>query len=271
MLLLKLILVPGLIAVVTLATRRWGPRVGGLLMSMPVVAGPTLAFYAVEQGNTFAAEATKATLIGLVAVGAFCVSYARSAARWNWPLSLASGWLTFGAVTALLYRSQFSLFVSLVLAVVALLSARRLIPSSGAISASTARPAWDLPLRMAAAALLVFILTSLAERLGPSLSGVLTPFPIATAILAGFTHAQAGPVAVARFLRGFIPGLCTFAVFCFVLSPGLQSFSLPVAFGGALLVQVTLQGVILWSSLRAAPSNQRLHPTAGELSVSGLG
>jgi hypothetical protein len=166
LLLIKLILVPCLIAVVTLATRRWGPRVGGLLMALPVVAGPTLVFYAVEQGTRFAADATEATLIGLVAVAGFCVSYARSATRWSWPLSLLIGWMAFGVITVLLYRSQFSLFVDLVLALAALLSARRLIPSSGAIPASTTRPAWDLPLRMVAAAVLVFILTSLAMRLG---------------------------------------------------------------------------------------------------------
>ena len=50
------------------------------------------------------------------------------------------------------------------------------------------------------------------------MSGILTPFPVATAILAGFTHAQRGSAACVEFLRTYIPGLCGFAVFCVVLA-----------------------------------------------------
>ena len=269
MLVLRLILVPALIAVVTLATRRWGPTVGGLLMALPVVAGPTLAFYAVDQGNRFAAEAAEATLLGLVAVAGFCISYARAARRWKWPFSLVIGWSVFGVVSSLLSGARFHVLVNLTLALLALVLARRIIDASGTPPSAVARPKWDLPLRMLTAAMLVFVLTSLAERLGPAVSGVLTPFPVVTAIFAAFTHAQAGPVAVARFLRGFIPGLCTFAIFCVVLSAGLRMFSLPVAFSLALILQIACQAVVLWRSLAAAPSNPRLTPTPAEPSRIG--
>ena len=121
---------------------------------------------------------------------------------------------------------------------------------------------------MLTAATLVFLLTSLAERLGPRRSGVLTPFPVAVAIFAAFTHAQAGSTAVARFLRGFIPGLCTLAIFCAVLSPALRVFSVPVAFSLALIVQLALQIVILGFSVASAPSNRRLYAAAAEPSGS---
>jgi hypothetical protein len=54
LLLLKLVLVPAFVGGVTLAARRWGLRVGGLLTALPMVAGPALCFYAIEQGNGFA-------------------------------------------------------------------------------------------------------------------------------------------------------------------------------------------------------------------------
>ena len=63
---LKLCLVPVLVGAVTLATRRWGPRIGGWLTALPVIAGPTLCFYAIEQGSEFARRAAGATLVGLV-------------------------------------------------------------------------------------------------------------------------------------------------------------------------------------------------------------
>lgn len=255
MLLLKLILVPCLIAFVTLATRRWGATVGGLLMAMPIVAGPTLAFYAVDQGNGFAAEAAATTLLGLVAVAGFCVSYARAAMNLGWPFSLVIGWSAFGLLSFLLSGARLNVSVNLALALAALLSARRVIPTTRTSPRATVRPKWDVPLRMVAAAALVLVLTSLAERLGPRLSGVLTPFPVVTAIFAAFTHAQAGPAAVAQFLRGFIPGLCTFAVFCVILSSALRVFNLPIAFGLALVAQMACQAIVLWRTV-AAPHPQ---------------
>jgi hypothetical protein len=98
---------------------------------------------------------------------------------------------------------------------------------------------------MCSAAALVFALTAAADRLGPAMSGLLTPFPVATAIIAGFTHAQQGSGAVIRFLRGYMPGLCSFAVFCFVLALTLPRLSAPLSFATALALQLLAQGMML--------------------------
>ena len=97
---------------------------------------------------------------------------------------------------------------------------------------------------MLSAALLVFALTSAADRLGPSLSGILTPFPVATAILAGFTHAQRGSAACVEFLRAYIPGLCGFAIFCVVLATMLPVVSIAGSFIAALAIQLVLQTLL---------------------------
>jgi len=80
-LLLKILLVPLLIVGVTLGARRWGPRIGGWLNGLPVVAGPVLYFLGIEQGAPFMARAAEATLAGLVAVAAFALVYAWTALR----------------------------------------------------------------------------------------------------------------------------------------------------------------------------------------------
>ncbi|MBE0594507.1 MAG: hypothetical protein IH616_19125, partial [Gemmatimonadales bacterium] len=50
MLVLKLTLVPLLIAGVTMIGRRWGARIAGMFAAMPVVAGPIAMFLTLEQG-----------------------------------------------------------------------------------------------------------------------------------------------------------------------------------------------------------------------------
>ncbi|MEW6271306.1 MAG: hypothetical protein AB1689_18655, partial [Thermodesulfobacteriota bacterium] len=81
LLVLKLVLVPLLIAGITVASHRLGPRLAGALTGLPVVAGPVALFIALEQGTGFAAHAAVATLAGLGSLVLFCVLYAHAALR----------------------------------------------------------------------------------------------------------------------------------------------------------------------------------------------
>jgi hypothetical protein len=239
--LLRLVLVPLLIAAVTLATRRWGQRVGAFVTALPAVAGPTLAFYALQQGPLFAADAARGSLLGLVGVAAFCLTYARASTRLHWAMCLLLGWSSFAAVTLLISGVPVGPIAAFLIAVATLFGARALLPSHGPVPPAPRAPRWDLPVRMSSAGALVFSLTAAADRLGSSVSGILTPFPVATAILAGFTHAQRGSAACVEFLRTYTPGLCGFAIFCVTLALTLPRLSIATSFGLALATQVALQ------------------------------
>ena len=67
---------PALVVSVSLAARRWGPKIAGLLTGLPIVSAPALFFFAVEQGDVFASEAARAVLVSLVGVEASGVAYA---------------------------------------------------------------------------------------------------------------------------------------------------------------------------------------------------
>ncbi len=250
LLILKLCLVPSLVAAVTLATRRWGPRIGGWLTALPVIAGPTLCFYAIEQGNDFAGRAAQTTLIGLIAVVAHSVTYSHTCRRWAWLPCLLISWLAFLALTIVFYLEQPNLVLGLFLALLSFVIARRLLPSRGGSEGTSNHAARDLVLRMGASLGSVLVLTSLADRLGPSLSGFLTPFPVATAIIAAFTQIERGPDAVVSYFHGFVPALNSFALFCFVFAGSIGRFGLLRAVVFALLVQLTVQAVNLWRMMR---------------------
>jgi len=256
---LKIILAPSLVAGVTIAAARWGPRIGGWLTALPVVAGPTLCFYAIEQGHGFAVRAAQATLVGLVAVAAHAVAYARSCRRAAWPVSVTLGWLAFAGATLVLYQLQPSLILSLVLALAGNAIAQRALPSSQHAARASRNTRRDLLMRMIAAAGLVFALTSAADRLGPRLSGFLTPFPIATAIIAAFTHAENGPEAVVSYFRGFVPALNSFALFCFVFATALGRLGLPLSVAAALFLQLVIQAIQLW---RITPQRHKTAPAS---------
>ena len=256
LLILKLTLVPALVLSASLATRRWGPRIGGLLTGLPIVSGPALFFFAVEQGNAFAAEAARAVLVSLVGVAATSVTYAWTATRASWWLSLPASWTSFFAAVLLVQRVRVPATAALLVALASIVLAQLLLPRAGSHAAG-ARPAWDLPLRVIASMLLVVAVTALAERLGPTLSGALTPFPVAISILLAFSHAQQGSAAAISFLRGFVPGMWSFAAFCYVLSIAVVPLGTLIGFALALAATVPIQAAVLWW-LQRGPSARRL-------------
>lgn len=250
MLLLKLLLVPGLVAAVTLAVRRWGPAVGGWLAGLPVVAGPVLVFYSIEQGDAFAAQAAHSTLAGLVATVVFAVVYARCSVRLPWYGCVVLGWTAFAATIFVLYALQPALVPSLVSLVAATVVGRRVLPRFGGVTESAARPRGNLPIRLVATATLVLVLTGLAERLGATLSGLLNAFPVLTTIIAAFTHAQRGRAAVVSFLNGYLQSVVGFGLFCVVMAQTLAPFGLALAVLAALLGQSVVPAWMLWRLTR---------------------
>ena len=242
---LKLVLVPGLIASVSLAGRRWGPLVGGVLAGLPLVAGPVLLFLSLEQGTAFAARAAVSTLAALTAVAAFLLAYARASHRTSWPMGLLVGWAVFVAGAAVVHAIRWRPWVALAAALASFAVALALLPRPRGTAPAPRWPAWDLWLRMAASLSLVLLTTSLAAWLGPELSGIIAPFPIASSVLMAFSHAQQGADVVLRFLWGLLPSMGSFAVFCYVIAVVLEPFGVAGGFALALAVQLALQALLL--------------------------
>lgn len=239
-LVLKLALAPGLVALATVTGRRFGHHVGRLVGSLPVVAAPIVLIYAIDHGDAYAQHAAGWTLYGVAALAAFCGVYAALAPRVP-PVPLTVlGWLLFGALVALASAAVPPVALGLPVALLAIagVSARLGRPGAAAEEELERAERRDLALRMLATAALVLTLTSLAGSLGPRLSGLLAPFPIITAVLSGFTHASDGADGARELLRGYTPGLASFAAFFFVLSVALGPLPLGVAFGLALAVSL---------------------------------
>ncbi|HKD45027.1 MAG TPA: hypothetical protein VKD24_05170, partial [Candidatus Angelobacter sp.] len=109
MLLFKIILAPVLIALVSLAGRRWGPSVSGWLLGLPLNSGPILLFLLLEQGARFASDAARASLLGTLAWAAFCVVYALCSMRTSWWWSTLAVWIAYSVVAAALLPLHLSL------------------------------------------------------------------------------------------------------------------------------------------------------------------
>lgn len=222
--LVELVLAPLLAAGSTLATRRWGPHLGGVVSAFPAVVGPVLLILTLEHGGAYAARAAAGTLLGLLTLSAFALAYGRYAARCGWRVSLAAGWgaaaLT-GAGIGLGVRGVNLLTASGVAAISLLLAwgalahlVRRTLATDAAVCTPPEGVFAGVPLRMASTALLVTALAAGTAALGPLIGGMLAALPILASVLTVLTHREAGPEAALALLRGTIAGMGGFLAFC---------------------------------------------------------
>ena len=250
---LKLLLAPMLVVASSLAGRRWGPRLAGILVVLPIVAGPILLILYLEHGSRFAAAAAGAATLAIVPLALFALIFAYLSKRHGWLLTLLASWVAVLLADFTLSRVVVPPAVALVLALLALhgagASLRRLDepPPPPALT-----PWWDLPARALATALLVLLVTGLAGWLGPALTGVLAPFPIALSVICAFTTAQAAHAGVLGLLRGIVPGLDGFALFCFLIAILINRVGGAVAFGVATAAAVVFAIILAaWTPGRA--------------------
>ncbi|MGB5830173.1 MAG: hypothetical protein WBH22_27465 [Pseudomonas mandelii] len=234
MLMLKLLVIPGFLLLISLAGKRGGPSVAGWLSGLPVVVGPILFFLAIEQGQVFAAQSATAALSAMSAMIAFCVTYAQVAQRAGWPWALTISLLVWSAVAVVLSLIPPSLMFSVIAAATALLAAPYLFPSVQPIVTGPAPKSDRLLLRMMAGALLTLAVTLLASTVGEGWSGLLAVFPVLGSVMAVFSQQTRGPAFTAALLRATATGMYSFAAFCLVLAlalpdMGMSAFVLGVA------------------------------------------
>ena len=218
---LKLFLAPLLLGIASLASRVFGNTISGALVALPIIAGPIIFILTYEQGLEFGAAASKGALLGIIQFAAFCLSYTFFSGRLN---ALYTLLLSFGVDLIVIYFLQFihlSPITTFIIVIIILGITFRLLPNNDEDYRESKPPYWEILIRMLAAAVLVLLVTSIANHVGPTLSGLLASFPIAFSILTFFSHYLHGHESVIRMARGFIIGLFGFASFFLILAIGL--------------------------------------------------
>lgn len=250
---LKVLLAPSLIAAVTLAGRRWGATVAGVLVGLPLISAPVVFLLALEHGTAFGAQSAIGVLVGLVPLATFYLMYGLLAPRRTWPVCAVTAWCGYAVVALALRDVTLGAVPAFAAAVTFLLLVLALLPGPSDGSPPPPAPRWDIPLRMITATAVVLTLTGLARTLGPRVSGLLAPFPVNGAVLSIFTQRLEGAPAAGRLIRGMVLASFTFAVFFLVLAERLDRWGTTAAFGVATVLAVVMHGALLaLPPLRAA-------------------
>jgi len=243
---LKLILTPILIGSASLAGRRWGPAIGGWLVSLPLTSGPVTFFLALDRGTAFAATSAVGSLMGLMAIAGFTLAFAGGLIRSGPRAGILLAVVAFAAlgllVQPILDGPPWVLFL---VVIAALGAALRLLPPSGIRRSAAPHPLWDLPARVAIGTGLVVGLTGVAPLLGAHTSGVAATFPVYVSILTLFTHRLEGLPGALDVLRGLLVGLFGTAAFLLILAVEIEPLGIGSAYGLAIGCTLVIQAVAL--------------------------
>lgn len=216
---------PVIIALVTVISRKWGNTIGGMIASMPWVAGPIILFIAIEQGTDFAINSLPGVMMGIIGWLSFCLIYIKVAYKYKPFWAVMAGYIGYILTAAFLrlfedyltLNGWVTLTFMLIIATLYYFPRPRLVETKGG-----KRLKYDIPLRMLVMTSFVVAVTYMANMLGPTWSGILTPIPIMTAVLAMFTHYTQGVDATIVVLKGMFIGIFGFTAFLY-----LQAFLLP--------------------------------------------
>lgn len=210
----------------SMASKRWGHRVGGWLAGMPVIVGPITALLMVDLSPEQVRQAALATLVCQPALIVFLLVFAHTARwrRWGWSLTLALG--AYGAVALALSALARPEWLTLGLALLSPELGRRAMPAlSSDRDDPVPLPRAELVWRVAVAMGVAAAVLGGASQLPALWAGVLLAAPIAGAVLPCFTLPRHGADATVRMLSGFTRGQRGFVAFfgvLVVLLPGVH-------------------------------------------------
>lgn len=257
MLVLKLLLTPLFVGLISLASRRWGTQVSGWLVGLPLTSAPITLFLAIEQGTAFASHVAQSILMGLISQAVFCMTYAWLSFRVNWVNSWLISWSMFFAITVVFEWILIPFPLSFASVIIFLFLLLLWWPEQPGQVSEVKGPAWEIAGRMAVATSFVLGLTSVARMLGPRLSGLLSPLPIFATVFAIFTHRFQGAASARQVLHGVVVSSFACAVFFLFVVEFVQRWSIVATFSVATLCALLTQGWMIWFLKRFIPAVQR--------------
>lgn len=246
MLLTKLFLVPGFIAIIAIIGRTWGASIAGLLSGLPVIAGPIIGFIYLEQGVDFAQQAATGTISGIVALSSFCFFYSWISTRLKWKLTFLFSLLIYLVIAFLIGNMDFSLHESTLLALITILVQLYFSPHTENTILLSPASNTEILCRMLFAFMLVIAVTHFAEALGEAYSGIFAAFPIAGSTIALFSHRNFSAFHAIKSLKSMKQGLLSMLIFFYLitaLSDKINFSSLIIIAAAAALL---LQAIVIY-------------------------
>ncbi len=221
---------------------RAGPVIGALVATLPISAGPSYAFLALDHDPAFIAQGALASLSVNAATVILGLTYVLLAQRHGLLLSMVSALAVWIVLAVLLRSLELSVAGGLLTNAIAVALCVSLTRRYAHVKMPLIARRWyDIPFRAALVATLVGLVVTLSGRVGPAISGMLALFPVVFTSLMLVLHPRIGGPATAAVIANSGWGLMGLA-----LALALLHVSAP-RFGSAAGLSLALATCVGWN------------------------
>jgi hypothetical protein len=232
-------------------TERSGPVIGALVATLPISAGPSYVFLALDHDAAFIAEGALASLPINVATIFLGLTYVLLAQRHSALLSWAGGAVVWIALAALSRTIHWSLAEGVAVNVVAFAICIPLLNRFRHVKMPLITRRWyDIPLRAALVATLVATVVTLSGWVGPAVSGVIALFPMVFSSMMLILHPRIGGRPTAAVIANGGWGMLGFGTAIAVLHVAALRFGSAIGLSLALATCVSWNLALWWNGRR---------------------
>ena len=201
---LRMAVAAAFVVIASMITERSGPAIGALIATLPVSAGPSYIFLAIDHDDAFIAQSAVASLPMNAATVLMSLVFVSLVQRCGLLVSLAAGFGMWVAGAIAVRAFEWSLAGGILFNAAAFAICLPLVQRFRAAKMPLVTSRWyDIPLRAALVATLVAIVVTLSNVVGPRISGVIALFPaVFSSLILILTPRIGGPATAAVLANG---------------------------------------------------------------------
>jgi hypothetical protein len=232
----------------SIITEKSGPVIGALVATLPISAGPSYVFLALDHDAAFIAEGALASLPINAATIFLGLTYVVLAQRHGALLSCAAAVAVWLVLAAIIRSVSWSLAGGLIVNAVAFGICVPLLARYRHAKMPPVRRRWyDIPLRASLVATLVAIVVTLSGWMGPKISGIIALFPVVFTSMMLILHPRIGGPPTAAVLANSAWGLIGLGIAIAVLHVAALQFGSAIGLSLALATCISWNLALWWN------------------------
>lgn len=250
-LLLRMAIAAAFVVSASVITERSGPVIGALVATLPVSAGPSYVFLAIDHDAAFIAQGALSSLPVNAATIFMALTYVVLAQRHSLLVSCGSAFAVWIAIASVIRMFDSSLTAGLAVNLIAFGICIPLLAGYRDVKMPLVTRRWyDIPMRAALVATLVAIVVSTSSWVGPRISGIIALYPVVFSSMMVILHPRIGGPPTAAVLANSAWGLLGFGMAIAVVHVGATSFGSAIGLSLALATCIAWNLTLWWNGRR---------------------
>ena len=248
---LRMAITAAFVVSASIITERSGPVIGALVATLPISAGPSYVFLALDHDAAFIAEGALASLPINAATILLALTYVVLAQRRGAVVSCLAAVAVWIALASIIRSVQWTLTGGLIANAIAFAICVPLLRRFRHVKMPPIRRRWyDIPLRASLVATLVATVVTLSGWVGPKISGIIALFPVVFTSMMLILHPRIGGPPTAAVLANSAWGLMGLGIAIAVLHVAALQFGSAIGLSLALATCIGWNLALWWNGRR---------------------